>query len=85
MPRSGAISPRSSRRWTTTPIEWITEYAGEAFQQGAREAIDTLDHLAGGQLTPGRLDELVTIFRTATRLESDFWQQALDKGRSRGA
>lgn len=79
------LSPRLEDHEDHPYREWIAEYAGEAFQQGAREATDALDHLSGGQLAPGRLDELVTIFRTATRLEADFWQQALDNGRSPSA
>jgi len=34
--------------------------------------------LSDGGLTDRRLDELTEVFRTATRLEIDFWQQALD-------
>ena len=57
---------------------WISEYAGEGFQQAARAATSTLDRLATRSLTEERRAELETVFRTATRLEADFWQQALD-------
>ena len=57
---------------------WISEYADEGFQQAARAATSTLDRLAARSLTEERRAELVTVFRTATRLEADFWQQALD-------
>lgn len=58
-------------------VEWITEYAGEDFQQGAQLAIERIDSLAGGQLSDKRRAELSEIFRKATVLEADFWQQAL--------
>ncbi|WP_291080974.1 TenA family protein [Dietzia sp. UBA5065] len=58
--------------------EWIAEYSGEEFTAASRAAIDQLDRLAAGGLSDRRLDELTEVFRTATRLESDFWQQALD-------
>lgn len=58
--------------------EWISEYSGEEFTVASVAAIAQLDSLAEGGLTERRLDELTTVFRTATRLEIDFWQQALD-------
>lgn len=58
--------------------EWISEYSGEGMAEAAREAIEQLDALVGDQLSERRLDELTEIFRTATRLEVAFWQQALD-------
>ena len=60
--------------------EWIAEYSGVEFTAASRAAIEQLDVLAGGGLTDRRLDELTDVFRTATRLEIDFWQQALDSG-----
>lgn len=62
--------------------EWIEEYAGEGFQAGAAAAVERLDELSGfgakeKELTEKRLAELTTVFRTATRMESAFWQQAL--------
>jgi len=58
--------------------EWIAEYSGEEFTAASRAAIAQLDALAAGGLTDRRLDELTEVFRTASRLEADFWQQALD-------
>jgi thiaminase/transcriptional activator TenA len=58
--------------------EWISEYSGAEFTAASHAAIAQLDQLAGGGLTDRRLDELTEVFRTATRLEIDFWQQALD-------
>lgn len=61
--------------------EWIAEYSGVEFTAASQAAIEQLDVLAGGGLTDRRLDELTQVFRTATRLEIDFWQQALDSAR----
>lgn len=58
--------------------EWIAEYSGAEFTAASRAAIEQLDVLSEGGLTDRRLDELSEVFRTATRLEADFWQQALD-------
>lgn len=62
--------------------EWIQEYAGADFQNQAEAMTSLLDELLG---TPAeeirgtqRYERLLDIFRTATRLEADFWQQALD-------
>lgn len=58
--------------------EWISEYSGKEFTAASRAATAQLDALAEGGLSERRLDELTEVFRTATRLEADFWQQALD-------
>ncbi|MEH6820125.1 TenA family protein [Dietzia psychralcaliphila] len=63
--------------------EWIAEYSGEEFTAASRAAIAQLDELAADGLTERRLAELTEVFRTATRLEADFWQQALDSAESR--
>ncbi|PWH07375.1 thiaminase II [Brachybacterium endophyticum] len=60
---------------------WIAEYAGEDYQAAARSSHAHLDELAGGELSPARFAQLVTVFRTATRMETAFWQQALDGAR----
>lgn len=60
--------------------EWIREYAGAAFQKSARDASEHLDVLAGEGLSAERLASLQDVFGTATRLETAFWQQALDGG-----
>lgn len=66
-------SPTEGHRY----VEWISEYAGEPFQQGAQSAIDRLDSLAGEHVSARRFSELSAIFAKATRLEADFWQQAM--------
>ena len=58
--------------------DWIAEYAGEPFQQAARAAGDWLEDLGRRLACEARFPELVRIFRTASRLEADFWQQGLD-------
>ncbi|MGO1591727.1 MAG: TenA family protein [Ancrocorticia sp.] len=63
--------------------EWIEEYAGAEFQAGAAAAIARLDALSdGGAISSRRFAELVRVFRAATRLEKEFWQQGLDAGSS---
>jgi thiaminase/transcriptional activator TenA len=60
-------------------IDWITLYAGEKFQQSAVQGtahIDTL--LAEIDLESQRGQNLLKIFRTATRMEIAFWQQGLN-------
>jgi thiaminase/transcriptional activator TenA len=53
---------------------WIDEYAGAPYQEVAAKARAHLDRLADFYATPGREAELVTIFREATRLETEFWE-----------
>jgi thiaminase/transcriptional activator TenA len=53
---------------------WIDEYAGAPYQEVAAKARAHLDKLADLYATPTREAELVTIFKEATRLETDFWE-----------
>ena len=53
---------------------WIDEYAGAPYQEVAMKARAHLDRLANLYVTPEREAELVTIFKEATRLETDFWE-----------
>ncbi len=53
---------------------WIAEYAGDAYQELARAARETLDRLAADGMTPARFPKLLTVFRQACRLEADFWE-----------
>ena len=73
------LAPRLAEYGGEHPYgEWISEYSGAEFTAAAGAAIEQLDVLSDGGLTDRRLDELTEVFRTATRLEIDFWQQALD-------
>lgn len=58
--------------------EWIGEYAGEAFQNVARDARRHLDELAARTMTERRFADLAALFGKASRLEADFWQMGLD-------
>lgn len=58
--------------------EWIGEYASDGYQQVACRAEKHLDALAARAMTEQRFGDLVKIFATASRLEADFWQMALD-------
>lgn len=71
------LAPRVAENPEHPYAEWITEYAGEEFQEASRRAEAHLDHLAGGALPDRRIERLVEVFGTATRLEAEFWQQAL--------
>ncbi|MGB2722782.1 MAG: thiaminase II [Rhodococcus sp. (in: high G+C Gram-positive bacteria)] len=53
---------------------WISEYAGEAYQDVAAQAKQHLDNLADRYVTTARQAELEDIFRQATLLEADFWE-----------
>jgi thiaminase/transcriptional activator TenA len=59
---------------------WIAEYAGEPYQNVAQSAQRQLDELALRTMTEARFGELAKLFGTASRLEADFWQMALDAG-----
>jgi thiaminase/transcriptional activator TenA len=62
-------------RAPTNPYRvWIDEYAGAPYQEVAAKARAHLDRLAALYATPGREAELITIFKEATRLETDFWE-----------
>lgn len=54
--------------------EWISEYAGEAYQAIAQKAVEQMDVLAARYASPFREKELKTIFREATKLEASFWE-----------
>lgn len=58
---------------------WIAEYAGDGYQAIAEQAKADLDRIALPRVSMARLERLTGIFRTATRLEADFWQMGLDR------
>lgn len=53
---------------------WIAEYAGAPYQEVAANARTHLQKLADRYVTPAREQELIDIFKEATRLEADFWE-----------
>lgn len=59
-------------------MAWIDMYAGPEYQDVVAAELATLDRLMERRGGPGRTDSLQEIFRTATRLEADFWQMGLD-------
>ena len=61
---------------------WTAEYAGAAYQEIAAKARAHLDRLAARYSTPAREDELVAVFREATRLEAAFWDMGWRAGRN---
>lgn len=72
------LAPRLAEREDHPYAEWIGEYASDGFQAASRAAIARLDTLSDGTVAPERFARLVTVFRAATRLEADFWQQAIN-------
>ena len=66
--------------WQGNPFEgWITLYGGDEFQRSVAQGIEHLDVLlADIDLHSQRARDLITVFRTATRMEIAFWQQGLD-------
>jgi thiaminase/transcriptional activator TenA len=57
---------------------WIDMYAGEEYQQVARDAAAYIERLAVRRGAEARFDGLARTFGEATRLEAIFWQQGLD-------
>jgi thiaminase (transcriptional activator TenA) len=53
---------------------WISEYAGAPYQEIAAKALAQLDSLADLYATRAREQDLIAIFKEATRLEADFWE-----------
>jgi len=56
---------------------WIEMYAGDEYQQVARDAAAHIENLAAQQGGRDRLDSLKRTFSEATRLEIAFWEQGL--------
>lgn len=82
----GEIGARlSASAAVDTPYrEWIDTYAGEEYQQLCRDVGAMLDAALGRRIGEGfeaspRWARLSDRFRTATRLEVDFWQMGLDE------
>ena len=75
------LAARPDARDVTNPYRvWIDEYAGAPYQEVAAKARAHLDRLANLYVTPAREAELVTIFKEATRLETDFWEMGWRAG-----
>jgi thiaminase/transcriptional activator TenA len=60
--------------------EWIAMYAGDEYQQVARDEIATLQRLGARRGAAARFDSLAHTFQAATRLEADFWAMGLAAG-----
>jgi thiaminase (transcriptional activator TenA) len=61
--------------------EWLAMYAGEEYQNLARDAAAALDEQFARRGGEGRFPALAACFATAARLEADFWQMGLDAAR----
>ena len=73
-----ALAPALAQEPEHPYREWIAAYAGDEYQTAAAASVASLDAHAEGLLTQRRLDALIEIFRTATTLETAFWQQSLE-------
>ena len=60
---------------------WLQTYDGAAYKAGVRTALDKLEDLGDRYGGEARFAQLSLIFRTATQLESAFWQMGLDAAR----
>jgi len=69
--RPGALDPSNPY------AEWIAEYAGDGYQEVAREARAHLDRLGARSLTEARFSDCADIFAQASLLEADFWSMGL--------
>ena len=58
---------------------WIELYGGEEFQSGVAQGAEHFNQLLEEiDLHSQRGQNLIEVFRTATRMEVAFWQQGLD-------
>jgi thiaminase/transcriptional activator TenA len=57
--------------------EWLEMYAGAEYQGLAREGAAALDEQFARRGGEGRFPKLAATFKTAARLEADFWQMGL--------
>jgi thiaminase/transcriptional activator TenA len=57
---------------------WIEMYAGDEYQQVARDSATFIEDLARRRGAEARFGALARTFGEATRLEAAFWQQGLD-------
>src|SRR5688572_785730 len=78
---AAGLAARPDAYAATNPYRvWIDEYAGAPYQEVAAKARAHLDRLANLYVTLAREAELVTIFKEATRLETDFWEMGWRAG-----
>jgi thiaminase/transcriptional activator TenA len=61
--------------------EWLEMYAGDDYQNLAREAKAALDDQFARRGGEGRFSSLAANFSLASRLEAEFWQMGLDTNR----
>lgn len=66
-------------RGDSNPYEhWMRMYESDDFQQAAAAELEWLNRELA-EVSPRRFEQLVRIFRDATRLEIDFWDQGLNQ------
>ena len=67
-----------TRRAGNPYSSWIDMYSGSEYLDQVRSAVLQLDRLAQQRGGMSRFDGLTSVFRSATVLESGFWQMGLD-------
>jgi thiaminase/transcriptional activator TenA len=75
-----AADPATVRGAANPYEDWIAAYAGDAFQDGVRDAVERMEAIAARRGGAGRLPDLTRIFARAAHLEAEFWQMGLDLG-----
>ena len=75
------LADPATRRDGNPYREWLDMYAGDEYQQLARDAAAALDEQFVRRGGEGRLPALAATFTTAARLEADFWQMGLAAAR----
>lgn len=74
----GARLLKSARLEANPYRAWIEMYGGDDYQAVAQGAIEALERSGQRRGREARFARLAEIFATASRLEADFWQMALD-------
>ena len=83
--RSLAADP-ATRRDANPYLSWIEMYSGDEYLDLVRASVAQLDRVAEQRGGHARLPGLAATFRSATVLESGFWQMGLDAaGRGKAA
>ena len=67
----------ATRRDGNPYLSWIEMYSSDDYHELASAAVDRLDRIAARRGGAARFDDLLQTFRSATRLESGFWEMGL--------
>lgn len=62
--------------------DWLRNYEGVHYRESVQASINALDAVGKRRGAAARFDHLLKIFKTATRLEADFWRMGLNVANS---